>query len=172
MTYKDQLEKIEISNRIFACKSQKRAMERELVEVQFRYNGIPAKRVSARESFYKTGIVSILLSLVIVYCLKLLIPIFVEIFTSGLTSKIGGIVIILVLPGTLLGSIACYKLWQRTLRLKGYLMGLKREEPYLQNKINNMKTQIRQLGEEIEELLEKQKEDNEEPVAVDNNIIV
>ena len=35
-----------------------------------------------------------------------------------------------------------------------------------------MKTQIRQLGEEIEELLEKQKEDNEEPVAVDNNIIV
>ena len=171
MNYTGQLANIELSNRIFACKSHKRALERELLELEFRYNGIPGKRKAATRSFRKTGIAGILLSLFLVCCLRILIPIFINIISSGQASKGDGILIILILPGTLLGCIACYKLWQHTLRLKAYLIGLKREEPFLQDKMNNMRKQMQELDDQINELSVRQKEKYVENIAGFDDVI-
>lgn len=158
MNYTDQLANIELSNKIFACKSHKHALERELVEVEFRYQGIPAKRQQGTRSFYRNVIASVLLSLFMIHCLRILVPIFINIIFSGQTSNGDGILIILILPGTLLGCIACYKLWQRVLRLMAYLNGLKKDAPFLCEKIQNMKDKIQQLDEEIKELMKKEDE--------------
>lgn len=157
MDYNEQLVTIELSNKIFACNSHKHALERELADIRFRHQGIPAKKEAARHSMYIYGIVSILLTLFVLYCISLIVPILARMIIDGTISSIGAVSVVLMLPGTLVGMIGCFALWKRTFRCKVCINSLESEVPVLENRMQNIHRKMNELRVELEELHAKQK---------------
>lgn len=145
--------KISTANRIFACKSHKKALERQLNKVEFEYNRILMKRSAAYRKLMKYALPTIGITMISAAFLVFAVMLIVIITKSENGASQGeGLGLLVDLLVAVFGGFACAWFWIRDVRLIKYIRELNEQQIQCEMKISSLKLKLEDCMKELEEL--------------------
>lgn len=140
-----------LQDKIYACRSHKKALEIILDKKTFRYDCIPPRKEEASRFLVKYAILALFLTAIVGGLWACMIICFVGIVKSGEPGTVlDGIILLLTIPLSLGGGYYYVRLWIRIIRTFAYIADLKMQRKELKSDMDSLSQQLAELNDEID----------------------